>query len=302
MPNFLIIGAAKAGTTSLYCYLKQHPEIFMSHIKEPNFFCFEGKTLNFKAPGDRDEPINHTSVTNLDSYKALFKDVVAEKAIGCASPIYLYHSKAPERIKFYIPDVKLIAILRHPVDRAHSAFTFQYLGGVESGVKCLTDFAEAFYNEDIYIQENWMPLYHFKSSGFYYAQLQRYYNLFNPNQIKVYLYEDLIVHPLAVVQDIFRFLEVDESFIPDMSGEANISGIPKNEGLYKFYTLLSKQKLVKLTLKSFLPKGVGQRFKKFILAKPQLSPKLRRELTEVYREDILKLQQLISRDLSHWLA
>ncbi|NEO03736.1 MAG: hypothetical protein F6K50_53185 [Moorea sp. SIO3I7] len=100
MPNFLIIGAAKAGTTSIYRYLKQHPQIYMSPAKEPRFFAFEGENLDFRGLGDEKEA--DSIVTNIDDYRALFKKVNNQVAIGEASTSYLYIAKSVERIKYYI--------------------------------------------------------------------------------------------------------------------------------------------------------------------------------------------------------
>src|SRR5688572_7713518 len=121
MPNFLIIGAAKAGTTSLYSYLNQHPQIFMSPVKEPNFFALEGEKLNFRGPGDA-QVINRYSITQLESYRAHFKGITQETCIGEASTLYLDHPKAVERIQHYTPKARLITILRDPVERAFSNF------------------------------------------------------------------------------------------------------------------------------------------------------------------------------------
>ena len=87
MPNFLIIGAAKSGTTALYHYLKQHPQIYMSPVKEPRFFAYEGEQLAFCGPGD--QRIKDSSITDIDTYQLLFRDVLNETAIGEASPVYL---------------------------------------------------------------------------------------------------------------------------------------------------------------------------------------------------------------------
>lgn len=298
LPNFLIIGAAKAGTTSLYYYLKQHPDVFMSALKEPHFFSYEGETLNFRAPGNRSALINESAVTQLDEYQALFADATGKTAIGEASPSYLHTPKAAERIRFYIPNAKLIVILRNPVERAYSAFLHQYRASVQQGVEGLTDFAEALAHEEEYIRDNWMPLYHFKTGGFYYEQLQVYYERFDPSQIKIYLHEDLTTDALGLLRDIFQFIGVDDTFTPDVSVKANISGVPKNNGLYTFF----KQPAVKAVLKPFLPKGIGQRFDQYMLAKPKLAPDVKQQLINEYRESILQLQDLIQRDLSRWLG
>ncbi len=116
-PNFLIIGALKAGTTSLFNYLMQHPQIYMSPVKEPKFFALVGEYLDPKK-----REILGKCVVDIEEYRALFDNVTTEKAIGEASAIYLSSRRAPGRIQHYILNVKLIAILRDPVERAYSHF------------------------------------------------------------------------------------------------------------------------------------------------------------------------------------
>ncbi|HHP7229388.1 MAG TPA: sulfotransferase [Xenococcaceae cyanobacterium] len=294
MPNFLIIGAAKAGTTSLYSYLKQHPQIYMSPIKEPRFFALEGEKLDFRGPT---QSINQTSVTTLAEYHQLFQEVTTETAIGEASTVYLSSPKAPERIKHHLPDVKLIAILRDPSERAFSSYTHLVRDGYET-----LSFTEAIAAEAIRIEENWQPLWYYQKRGFYYQQLQRYLELFKPEQIKIYLYEDLAIDSAALIQDVTRFLGVDDTFTPD-STRKNVSGIPKNRLLQN---LLTKKNPIKSVLKPLLPEPLRQSVlqsltKSNLGAKPTLSSEMRQKLIAIYREDILKLQDLIHRDLSQWL-
>lgn len=297
IPNFLIIGAAKAGTTSLYYYLKQHPDIYMSELKEPHFFSFEGETLRFRRAGNQPDPINQMAITDWASYCALFEGVTTEKRIGEASPSYLHTPKAAAGIKARIPDVKLIAILRHPAERAYSGFLGQYLNGVQKGVPYLSNFADAVHSEEKFERENWTPIFFYKKLGFYYEQLQHYYGLFQREQIHICFNEDLQRQPTETLRGIFRFLEIDDTFVPDTSMKAGTSGVPKNQFLYRFL----KQKSVKSILKPLIPKGFGQKFEKAMLNKPKLSPDMRQELIGVYHDDILKLQDLLQKDLSAWL-
>jgi hypothetical protein len=302
MPNFLIIGAMKSGTTSLYQYLNQHPQIYMSPKKEPNFFALEGSSLDFDGAEGKEKIkrwLERAFVTDLEEYRALFRGVSSEKAVGEASPMYLYNPEAPSRIKHYIPEAKLIAILRNPVERAYSAFVYMSRDGREP----LSVFSQALQAEETRMATNWEWIWHYKNVGFYYAQLKRYSDMFDQDQIKVYLYEDLKADPLHVVQDIFRFLRVDDTFNPDTSLRHNVSGIPKNRALS---WLLFKRNPVKAGLRPLLPEGmrrlVSISLKNRSLVKaPPLAPEVRRELTEVYRDDILKLEGLIGRDLSEWL-
>lgn len=295
MPNFLVIGAMKAGTTALYTYLEQHPQVYMSPVKEPNFFAFEGERMGFLAPQDQ-EGINRTSVTDIEAYQALFKGVTNENAIGEVSHWYLYSPKAPRRIRHHIPRAKLIAVLRDPVERAYS----QFLHFVRDGQEPLTDFARVLQEEETRIRNNW-AFGRYASRGFYHAQLKRYFDTFDRSQIKVYLYEDLSADPAGVLRDIFRFLDVDEAFVPEMSVRPNVSGVPKSRALH---ALLTRPQRIKAALRPHLPAGM-LRFASDLrdrnLAKPQVAPEVRRQMIEMYREDIMKLQDLIDRDLSKWL-
>ncbi|MGB8703293.1 MAG: sulfotransferase [Thermosynechococcaceae cyanobacterium] len=294
LPNFLIIGAGKSGTTALYNYLKQHPQIYMSPVKEPKFFALEDENLTVNGPGSH----LFQPITNYEEYCRLFQGVTDEIAIGEASTIYLYVPKASERIKHYIPEVKLVAILRHPVDRAYSSFMHLRRDQREP----LADFSLALQEEERRITNNWPFIWRYKDRGFYYRQLKRYFELFNKSQIKIYLYEEFNTNPLITLQDIFKFLNVDENFVPDISTKYNVSGVPKNQALQSF---LTKPNFVKTAFKLFFPDDFRKGIKDNIAArnfnKPELPLELRREMLEIYRDDILKLQDLLQRDLSVWL-
>ena len=165
MPNFLMVGAQKCGTPSLYYYLKQHPQIYMSPVKEAHFFDVEeGEKPDFRRASHSSRP-----VSGIEDYRALFAGVKDETAIGEASPSYVYIPEAPRRIRSRLPDAKLIAILRDPADRAYSAF----LHTSRSGREPLTDFAQALREEEDRIRNGWHPLYHYRERGFYHAQLKR---------------------------------------------------------------------------------------------------------------------------------
>ncbi|MBE9125340.1 sulfotransferase [Coleofasciculus sp. LEGE 07092] len=295
MPNFLIIGAAKSGTTAFYQYLKQHPQIYMSPVKEPHFFAFEGENLNFRGPR---VTINQTSITNIEAYRDLFQSVSKEVAVGEASALYLYLPKAHERIKHYVPNAKLIAILRHPVDRAYASF----MQLIRDEREPITDFAQALQAEEKRMQENWGFLWRYQDLGFYSIQLKRYFEAFDQRQIKVYLYEDFSTDPVGVLQNIFQFLGVDDKFVPDMSIRPNVSGVPQNRLLHNF---LKEPNPLKDLFKPLVPNRLRKRITTNLtiqnLTKPQLSSELRNQLLQLFREDILKLQDLIQRDLSAWL-
>jgi hypothetical protein len=294
-PNFIVIGAMKAATTSLYTYLKQHPDIFMTKVKEPMFFNNFNQNTDFKVLGNKSKKVN-----SLLDYFSMFGSVKNESAIGEASPAYIYNENAPHLIKEHLPDVKIIAILRQPTDRAYSNFLHTKRADREN----VNSFEQAIKIEKERISDNWSPLYHYIQKGFYSVQLKRYYNLFLKENIKVYLFEDVVKNPKETLKDIFKFLNVDENIEIDVSKKSNVSGTPK--GILGF--ILKKMRyynlMPKFAISDYLPTFIiSLLFKSVYKDTEKLDSVLRKELTDkYYREEILKLEKLIDRDLSNWLS
>lgn len=287
LPDFIILGAGKGGTTSLYKYLQQHPQIFLPDKKELYFFAFEGEE-------------NPNGVTRFEDYQAMFQNAPDDKVIGEVSSVYLFRPKAPERIKKYVPNAKLIAILRNPTDRAFSSY-LMHVGDrhpsiFDSQTGKLIEFAEIVRNRGYFIQ-----------IGFYYEQLKRYYDRFDSDRIKIYLYEDLVSDNEKLVRDMFHFVGVDETFTPDTSQRHKVSGIPKNRMLHDL--VMTKNPIRSLAaslLRPILSDRTRDRIRNQInqqnAERPTLSSELRQEAIAIYRNDILKLQDLLDRDLSAWLG
>jgi hypothetical protein len=294
MPNFIVIGAAKGGTTALHRYLKQHPQIFMSHPKELRFFPFENQKPKFTGPGDREDIATMTAT--LEDYQACFAGAADYPARGESSPLYLYYSRSAERMHHHIPDVKLIAILRHPADGAYS----QFLSKKRDRTDPLS-FSEALEAEDQRTAEGWSHHWHYRQRGFYAAQLEPYFRVFRREQLRIFLYEEYLSDPLGLMQDIFRFLNVDDTFVPDLSVRHNESRYPRNFNLQTYLVEPRKAKnLVKQLVPSRLSRRIGDNLRRLNLHKPPLPEAMRRQLTEIYREDIIRLEQMLGRDLSHW--
>lgn len=301
LPNFLVIGAAKCGTDALCRFLGQHPDIYMCPNREPNFFVAEGqREIPYRGPGDRDafEALDMW-VSTLDQYEQLFAGVGGQTAIGEGTAWYLYFDAAAERIKRYISEAKLVAVLRNPVDRAYSAYTMLLGDGRET----LGDFAQALAAEPERTRRNWDPLYRYVDMGFYARQLRGYRRRFDPAQIRTFVYDDFNARPLDVVQDIFRFLGVNDRFVPDTSTRHNVSMVPRHRS---FHQLVAGAYPLKQALKAVVPAGIRRPLKQRILShnlqRPSpLDPAVRRQLVDVFRSDILELQELLGRDLSAWL-
>ncbi len=299
LPNFLIIGSQKSGTSSLYRYLKAHPQIFMTRIKEPKFFALESTDFGFNAPYSLPEEV--ARIADRAQYEALFADVSDERAWGEASTWYLHTPGTAERIRQLVPDMKLIAILRQPVERAYSNFLHakNYLK-----IEPYDDFAQAIRAEEERWQQQWGHPWYYKRKGFYFQLLKPYFDIFPRDQIRVYLMDDLKADARGLLQDIFRFLEVDDSFEPDFARRYNVSAnSARSQTLHK---VLNQPNPAKAIVRRFLPARMRRQLKLKLQqknrAEQQISPEIRAELMDEFRNDILKLQDLIDRDLSLWLS
>jgi hypothetical protein len=294
LPNFLIIGAAKSGTTALYHYLKQHPQVYMSPQKETNFFAFEGQKVCFHGPGDQET--SDSIVTTLDSYKEQFRAVSNESAIGEASPWYLYSDHAATNIHRRIPDAKLIAVLRNPADRAFSS----YLHVIRHRRENLS-FEEGLLAEEERIAHGWEPIWHYQRVGFYAEQVKSFLDLFGREQTRFYLYDDFLKDPYGTLRDIYKFLDVDPGFVADTSVKPNVTGVPKNRLVGR---LVFQPNALKAMARMFVPKQLryelSQKLGQRLLVKPSPCPAIRAKLLRRFERDILDLQDLIERDLSAW--
>ena len=299
-PNFFIIGVSKAGTTSIYYYLKQHPEIFMSPIKEPNFLvCKPSKSLNVFpgcGPGDVESTI---WIDNLEDYLALFSGSRHEKVLGEASLSYMYSDSACGNIKKNYPNAKVLAVLRNPIERAYS----HYLHLARDERERLT-FEEALKAEKERIKRGWEFSWHYFNMGLYYRQLLPYFEMFGEENIKVVLYEELECSPRILMSSLYEYLGVCSDFVPNTSLHHNISGGVRLRFLNRFCTMPS---LPKTMLKKIVPRDLGHTIKEKVMQinlkelEARISPEIKAHLICLYREDIEKLQELIYRDLSEWL-
>ena len=303
IPDFLVIGAGKSGTTSLNNYLEQHPQVFMSPVKEPNFFAYE--VFDSEAIAHDDDQLNHykESVTDLEHYLSLFNGAQQSQVIGETSNTYLYHQQSIGRIKYYNANMKLIAILRNPADRLYS----RYLHLAKYGLEPTANFSDS-----LDINSIWWKRPDLIQEGMYYSHLSEYFSAFSKEQIRIYLYEDFKNNPTAITQDIFTFLDVDTNFTPEMSVAFNRSGIVANRAynnLFGYNSFL--QKSIKALLpdsiyadlkKNYRLQKVVNKIKEANLKRPAIEAEVREKLiNEVYREEILSLQYLIDKDLNLWL-
>lgn len=292
LPNFLVVGTAKAGTTALYDYLGQHPQIFVNPEKETNFFAFEGESLNFTGPGDS---WNTTVITDLQDYEKQFDGVRNESAIGESCPWYLYSEKAAENILHHAPGMKIVIILRDPVERAYSS----YLHVLRDGREKLS-FVDGLAEEGTRISEGWEYIWHYRSAGMYSSQVERYMRNFPPEQLKVFLYEEFRENEQRVLAELHEFLGV-RPFEADLSINPSATGVPRSKLLGKLFL---QENSLRDKAKYFMPKklrhGLYHKINQQLVRKPKLEADTRRLLAAGFEEEIEKLEKLLSRDLSAW--
>jgi Sulfotransferase family len=298
LPNFLVIGAARSGTTTLHYSLGRHPEIFVSPIKETNFFLFDDAG---ELPAWVDEAARRQIPSTLEDYAALFEDATAHHlAVGESSPSYL-HGPVARRIKAKLPDVKLVAILRQPVEQALSYYATWHDGRTPPAEQ-IDEFVSALAS-DAPGPGGALPL---AKHGLYHRHLAPFFEQFDRRQIKVTLLDDLERDSAALFRDLFRFLEVDDGFRLDAVERYNGSGVARSATIHM---LLSGGARVKGLARAVLPDAAFRRLARLqhgvrsanLQRTSPLSPELRRELTQrFYGRDIAALEELIGRDLSVW--
>ena len=282
-PNFFILGAAKCGTTSLHHYLSQHPEIFLTAEKETCFFCREFQVID-----------------NPEDYYGLFDGVTNEWIIGESSHVYMTSPDTPAMLHDGFPEARFLVTLRHPADRAHSLYHHMRRNGLES----IPTFEQALAAEEERFQSDRFRetcpqyLYNFLyfRSGLFGEQLARYFALFRRDQFKIITLRELKQDPVTTLQDIFRFLNVDATFQPDLSIQNEgmaarsplIQRLLNNRGLadtVKNWNWL--RRLALGPLRNMLFRDV-----------PPMDPSTREALAIRYRSDLALLDELVGRQLS----
>lgn len=299
LPNFLIAGAAKSGTSSLYYYLRGHPDIFLSPIKEPCYF--SAQVLNFPQHGIGD--IHKAYLHNFRAYSELFVGISDQAAIGEASTDTLYYSSAViPIIKRLLGRPRIIIILRNPVDRAYSA----YLHLVRDARESLS-FEKGLQAENERIRQNWNAMWHYCTRGLYFKQVSDFIETFGRDKVLIILYDDLKRSSLYVVTRVCNFLEVDSNYQPqDVNFRFNASGIPWSGWLNRIFLMKNSLQLAIRGMGTRLLTDVGWvRFRDSVRShlyrKSEISPETRLFLNQYFRQDLLRLQDLIQRDISFWL-
>lgn len=279
-PTFVVMGAAKSGTTALFHWLAQHPQVYMAPTKQPHFFA--GLRPAFRGPGDN--LFNRDVVSDESSYRALFARGAGHLARGEASPFYLYYAEeAAARLRASVPECRLIVLLRDPVERAYSGYLHLVRDGRESA-----HFRQALEREEDRLRSGWEPLWAHRALGLYGRQMQALLGNFPRAQVGVWLYDDLRTRPAAFYAEVCRFIGVDEAFVPRFTRH-NTGGAPRHPWMHAWLVKLRAPHIAKRLLPESLAQWVVSRY----LERRPPPPDLAADLRAYYASDLGNLQRLL---------
>lgn len=289
----MVAGAAKSGTTSLHYFMEQHPEVCVPPCKETYLFCRDSMAGTWPAVNSFTEA----------EYRELFRSLTTEqtRAWGevTTSNLY-YHEEAVPRIRQLLGDIGIIVIIRNPIDRAYSNWTMTSASYGEP-----LSFEQAIEEEQGRIEQKLMFMGHYTRLGFYHDAVKHFLEAFP--RTRVYILEDLKERARQTMTEIFDFIGVDKGFQPDYETTYNPSGIPRSRLLQRLVFRddgvkgAPAQRMMRLFMGRERADRQFHRLRTLNLKRVPMKPETRRMLIERYREDILRLQDLINRDLSHWL-
>ena len=303
LPDFLVIGAPKAGSTAVHEALVQHPQLFLSSPKEPKYFMtgdLHPSRHGQRGPGDA-----HSAqewIWQRDRYEALFDPAPPGTLRGESTPFYLWDKDAHLRIRETVPDVRLIAIIRDPVDRAYSNWTHLWCDGLETEA----DFLTACRREDERVAAGFAPFWRYLELGRYGEQFAHLLEVFPREQVHVMRYRDLVDDPIATVDGICTFLGVATAQVRSIPS-SNLSGWAEDTAVN---SALRTTIRAGATLGSFVPPKIWRQAQRPLVAtlrrdkthRPRLAAESRRELVEHFRADIARLEQLLDRSFQDWLG
>jgi len=300
LPDFLLVGAPKAGTTALHGALAEHPELFLSRVKEPKYYlCGDSPPPAYRGPGDA-----HSSqewIWQRQRYLDLFQDAGGDQVAGESTPFYLYHRDARRRIAADLPRAKLVAVLRDPVDRAYSNWMHLWADGLEP----CGDVVEACAREAQRVDEGWAPFWHYRGLGMYGRQLADLLEHVPREQVLVLRYRALVDDPRTALNRVARFLGVAEDVVTEIpSGNSRPFVHPSVRT-----RVLGPVVRAGAKAGQFLPPQawraaskpiIGQLHQRGKPARPRLTPEQRDALREPFLEDIALLEELTGESYEDW--
>jgi hypothetical protein len=300
-PDFIIVGAPKAGTTALHSALALHPDVFTTTPKEPKYWlCGDAPPPHWVGPGDAHS--QQEWVWRRRDYDALFRPAAEHQVRGESTPFYLWSYPAHRRIAEHLPEVKLIAVVRDPIDRAYSNWMHLWSDGLEP----VADFETAFCRQADRIDAGWAPFWRYRDLGLYGRQLDHLYRYVDPARVLVVRYKDIVEWPAETVDRVCRFLGIAESHL-DVIPRDNVRDYAEPGWRTD---LVGPVVRAGAWLGQFAPPRVWRRLSVPMIAqlssgdshRPRLAAETRARLVPHFADDIALLTQLTGEDFSLWLS
>tara|TARA_B100000767_G_scaffold224328_1_gene213396 strand:- start:303 stop:1172 length:870 start_codon:yes stop_codon:yes gene_type:complete len=285
--DFFIVGAPKAGTTSLYHYLKKHPQIEMSLQKEPNYF--SDKEIQIQGLY-----YSKNRIDTEEKYNGLFNTQKKDVIFGEGSVSYLFYPTVAQDIKVYNPMAKIIIMLRNPIERAFSHYLMDYrLGLVSDSFEDIINKKSKHKNAHLFYQQ-------YIKVGEYAAQLKRYCDIFDKKSILLIDYEDFKNDVTGTVNSAYSFLNISADFSVDINKKYNTFTMPKNKLIRFVYSFV----IIRNILSFIFPKNIIKAVRLILFTKdkkPKLLEETRNQLKHYFSNDVRLLGNLIDKDYSKWI-
>ena len=298
-PNLFLIGAPKSGTTSLYEYLRGHPDVFMSPMKEPFYFSPD------VTSGPRRRQLRHGR--DEQAYLELFADAAEQRWVGEASTAYMVSSVAAGLVKEFVPDARLIAMVRNPVEVTHALHGER----VSHGVEDITDFEQALDADDDRragrrLPEGSSPLgATYVDAGRFGEQLERWFAAFGRDRVHVIVFDDFAANTATSFEDVLRFLEIDPTYRPSSFKVHNPShrmrggliGTLRRSPLGRAARRLVSRVMGERRATRLARENRHSRVARSANVREPLPPALRQRLEQALEPDVARLSRLLDRDL-----
>jgi hypothetical protein len=294
-PTFLVIGAARCGTTYLTRMLDSHPEISICEPKEPHFLAFAEETVAFTGPGDG-ETINHFSITEETQWRKLFKPVagVSQYGDGSVSTLY-FHEAAVANIKKFCPDVRMIVMLRNPTDRAFSAFEYWTGRGFETET-----FTRGLDLEQQRIRDGYHHIWHYTQMGFYSEQLRPFIDAFGSDQLLILGYEEFMADKRAGLDRCRKFLGVGPFSELDVEVQVNSGGMSRNRLVTQALRWTRRMPMLRWLIRKVVPWHLRERVRTSSVEQRQMSVEERNRLDAVFADERAALAELLGESAPAW--
>ena len=285
--DFFIVGAPKAGTTSLYHYLNEHPQIEMSLQKEPDYF--SDKEIQIQGLY-----YSKNRIDTVEKYNGLFNTQKKDVIFGEGSVSYLFYPTVAQDIKVYNPMAKIIIMLRNPIERAFSHYLMDYrLGLVSDSFEDIINKKSKHKNAHLFYQQ-------YIKVGEYAAQLKRYCDIFDKKNILLIDYENFKSDVTGTVNSVYSFLNISAEFSVDINKKHNTFTMPKNKLIRFVYSFV----IIRNILSFIFPKNIIKAVRLILFTKdkkPKLLEETRNQLKHYFSNDVRLLGNLIGKDYSKWI-